>query len=43
MMGIHKFFEQSEMDEGKCNMIFKAISAWDNAFDSEQFISKEDH
>lgn len=30
---LRKFFEQSDMDEGKCDAIFKVISTWDNTLD----------
>jgi hypothetical protein len=33
MSGLRKFFEQSEMDEKRCDTIFNAISKLDNAMD----------
>lgn len=33
MTGLRKFFEQSQMDEEKCNIIFKAINTLDNSMD----------
>ncbi|CAI6355176.1 unnamed protein product [Macrosiphum euphorbiae] len=33
MPGLRKFFEQSEMDEKRCDTIFNAISKLDNAMD----------
>lgn len=33
MVGLCEFFEQSKRDGEKCNVIFKAINAYDNGLD----------